>query len=104
MSKPSDPTSYATPRSRSARPPSALPRRGSPAQRFRAEIEACEAEGIAREDLVLHLTLGDVSQLKRDPAIAIEDISYAAGVMRFLGVRVEQGGIATSALIRPTAG
>lgn len=76
-------------------------RRRAPAIRFREEIEACEAEGISREDMTLHLTLHDVSQLRRDSSLALEDLNFAGGVMRFLGVKVEQGGIAESALLRP---
>lgn len=58
------------------------------------------AEGVSPEDMTLHLTLRDVSLLSRDPAVPVTDISYANGVMRFLGVRIEKGGVAASALDR----
>lgn len=80
---------------------SAPARRISPAGRFRGQIEAAEAAGIARDDMTLRLTLGDVHLLKRDPGLALADISFAGGVMRFLGVKIEQGGVAESMLDRP---
>lgn len=79
---------------------SALQRRGTPAVYFRSEIEKAEAEGLAPTDLRLRLTLGDAGRLKRDASVAQADISFDAGVMRFLGVEVEQGGVADSVLER----
>jgi hypothetical protein len=76
----------------------------TPAIRFRSEIERAEADGIPREDMTLRLTLSDVHKLKRDPDLAVADISFGDGVMRFLGVRIEEGGIAESALDRPGPG
>ena len=70
----------------------------SPDIRFRDKIEAAVAAGAAREDLTLRLTLRDVSLLSRDPTVPVTDISYSDGVMRFLGVKVEKGGVAVSAL------
>ena len=82
------------------------PARESPrittATRLKELIEAAEAGGVLREDMVLRLTFGDVSQLKRDASLALEDIRFAGGVMRFLGVKIEQGGVAESILDRPT--
>jgi hypothetical protein len=65
-------------------------------------IETADAEGVRREDMILRLTFGDVARLKRDASLALEDISFTGGVMRFLGVRIEQGGVAESVLERPT--
>jgi len=77
------------------------PTRRSPAGiHFRAEIEKADAEGVAREDMTLRLTLGDVSQLRRDRSLPTADISYAGGEMRYLGVKVSQGGVAESILVR----
>lgn len=76
-------------------------RRPAAAVRFRPEIEAAAANGVAREDMVLHLTASDASRLKRDPAVPVEDLSFAGGMMRFLGVRVEAGGVADSELKLP---
>ena len=50
--------------------------------------------------MLLRLTFGDVSQLKRDASLALEDVSFAGGVMRFLGVQIEQGGVVESVLER----
>ena len=79
-------------------------RHGSAASYFRGKIEAAEAEGVSREDMTLHLTLNDVDQLKRDRSLPVADISFAGGVMRFLGVKVVQGGVAASALSHSEAG
>ena len=84
-------------------PPRPSPR-ASVAEQLRSEIEKAEADGVARKDMTLKLTFGDVHQLKRDRKLALEDISFAEGVMRFLGVKVEQGGAAVSVLDRSDAG
>lgn len=75
-------------------------RRAVAAVHFRTEIEKAEAEGVAREDMTLRLTLNDVNQLRRDNNLPVADISYAGGVMRYLGVKIEQGGVAESMLTR----
>jgi hypothetical protein len=80
--------------------PATIPRRGPPAPVFRSLIEAAEAEGVRRDDMTLRLTLNDVTALKRDRELPIADISFAGGVMRYLGVKVEQGGVAESVLDR----
>ena len=72
----------------------------SPAQKLRADIEAAQAAGLGSDDMTLRLTLSDVRRLKCDADLAVSDISFAGGEMRFLGVRVEQGGVAASALHR----
>lgn len=51
-----------------------------------------------RVDMTLRLTKGDSDLLKRDPGLPMSDISFTNGVMRFLGVRVEQGGVVESEL------
>jgi hypothetical protein len=73
----------------------------SPDARFRDQIEAAAAEGVPREDMTLRLTLRDTHLLTRDPKTPLADISYSGGVMRFLGVKVEKGGVADSTLDRP---
>ncbi|WP_374468354.1 hypothetical protein [Phenylobacterium sp.] len=75
--------------------------RPSVALRFRREIEAAEAAGVARGDMRLLLTLGELNQLRRDASVGLEDISFAGGVMRYLGVEVQQGGVAASSLQQP---
>ena len=75
-------------------------RRGPPGPLFKAQIEAAEADGSHRDDMTLRLTLNDVTALKRDPTLPIADISFTGGVMRYLGVKVEQGGVPESVLDR----
>jgi hypothetical protein len=70
----------------------------SPAVRFRREIDKALAEGAELQNLLLRLTLSDTSRLMRDPATAVEDIHYDSGVMRFLGVKVQKGGVDASVL------
>ena len=65
---------------------------------FRAAIDQAERDGIAKADMTLRLTLRDEAELKRDPAIAIDEISFAGGEMRFLGVKVAPGGVTASSL------
>lgn len=81
-----------------ARPPPPAKSLAPPAVRFRAEIEAALAKGAFPEDMKLRLTLGDASKLARDPSIPLEDIAYAAGDMRFMGVQVVRGGVDASVL------
>ena len=78
--------------------PSPKARLADAATYFRAEIEKAEAAGASREDMVLRLTLSDVSRLRRDRNLAVTDISFVDGVMRFLGVRVDEGGVTASVL------
>jgi hypothetical protein len=75
-------------------------RRTSPAVRFRDQIEMAEADGFGRPQMMLRMTHADASLLKRDPSLAVSDISFADGIMRFLGVRVEEGGVAESVLVK----
>ena len=81
-------------------PPKPPPRRAAAAVHFRSQIEAAEADGVRREDMVLRLSLGDASALKRDRTLPVADISFDGGVMHYLGVRVEQGGVPESVLDR----
>jgi len=69
-----------------------------PAGRFRSEIEAALAQGLGAADMTLRLTLRDAHLLARDSGVPLADISYVGGVMRFLGVRVEKGGVPASTL------
>jgi len=71
----------------------------APGKKFRAAIEQARIDGIDPSALVLRLTLGDVSRLKRDRNIAADEISFAGDEMRYLGVKVVGGDIETSALV-----
>jgi len=86
-----------------ARPPPPAPAKGTPDQRFRGAIQAALADGVETDDLVLRLTLSDTIAMSRDKTTPLADISYAGGVMRFLGVRIIKGGVAASALERAAA-
>lgn len=83
------------------RKPPYVARRDSPANIFRKEIEKAEAEGVSRDDMVLKFTLNDANHLKRDGSLPVADISFADGVMRYLGVRIEEGAVTKSVLQRP---
>jgi hypothetical protein len=73
---------------------------GPPAPRFRTQIDAAVADGVNLTDMTLRLTLTDLTKLKRDPSVPVSDISFSGGVMRYLGVKVEQGGVTESVLDR----
>jgi hypothetical protein len=75
----------------------------SVAAAFRQEIEKSCAEGLDPDAMTLRLTHSDASKLKRDSAIAVSDISFADGVMRYLGVKVVEGSSAESSLDRGAA-
>ena len=84
------------------RPDQARPApRLSVANTFRQQIEGALAEGVKPDEMTLHLTLGDAHRIKGDHELAIEDVNFAGGVMRFLGVKVEQGGVTASSLELP---
>ncbi len=74
-----------------------------PGQRFRSEIEKATGAGAAPADLLLQLTLSDASKLRRDRTILTEDLSFADGEMRYLGVKVVEGDTKASALVVPAA-
>ena len=76
-------------------PKKALP----PAERFKSEIEKATAEGTPISTLLLQLTFGDAAKLKRDRNVSTEDLSFLGGEIRYLGVKVVEGGAASSALI-----
>ena len=78
----------------------APPLKGTPDSRFRGQISAAVAEGFDPAEMTLRLTYADAAAMARDKVTPIADISYAGGVMRFLGVRVEKGGVDASALDR----
>ena len=49
--------------------------------------------------MTLRMTLRDASELKRDPKVAMADISYSPDGMRYLGVAVDQGGGVTQSIL-----
>ena len=80
------------------RRPDAVSRLRRSADVFRLAIDNAVADGAKLDSMLLRLTLSDASELKRDNTLAIEDISFKGGVMRFLGVKVEPGGVTSSTL------
>lgn len=70
----------------------------SPAILFRREIETAIAGGASATAMTLRLTLSDGRRLRRDETVPLDQISYQGGEMRFLGVRVLEGGVTVSAL------
>jgi hypothetical protein len=81
------------------RPPTVAAPPLPPGLKFRAAIERAKQDGLDPSAMMLRLTLGDVSRLKRDPSIAANDISFSGDEMRYLGVKVAPGGVETSALV-----
>ena len=73
-------------------------KRGKVAAHFRDAIGKALEEGSAQDDMILRLTLSDFSELKRDHSVAVEDISFKDGEMRYLGVKVTGGGVDASRL------
>ncbi|HEX2562135.1 hypothetical protein [Phenylobacterium sp.] len=73
-------------------------KRGTVAAHFRDAIGKALEEGSAQDDMILRLTLSDFSELKRDHSVAVEDISFKGGEMRYLGVKVTGGGVDASRL------
>ena len=82
-----------------ARPPPPPQKALPPAQRFKVEIDKLTEEGAAPADLLLRLTRGDAAKLRRDPAVSLDDLSFADGEMRYLGVKVSEGGTDASVLV-----
>ena len=70
---------------------------------LREAIARAEAEGHSRPDMTLRLTRADDSHLKRDRSVAVDDIHFSGGVMRYLDVKVVVGGVAASSLETETA-
>ncbi len=68
---------------------------------LRVAIDRAEAEGIARPDMLLRLTFRDASLIKRSPSVGVDEVSFADGHMRFLGVKIVVGPVALSSLEAP---
>ena len=70
---------------------------------LRTAIDKAETQGIDRGDMLLHLTLRDESVIKRSRSVGVDEISFADGEMRFIGVRVVVTTDAMSSLEAPVA-
>ena len=82
--------------------PPAKPRR-KVADQFRDAIVQAEADGVAKPDMTLRLTLADEADLRRDRSVPLADIRFSEGVMHYLGVKVVAGQVAQGALERVPA-
>ena len=70
---------------------------------LRGLIAAALRDGVDPEAMRLKLTVRDAATLKRHPAVGVHEIAFADGEMRFLGVRVSEGGVPQSELERTAA-
>ena len=67
---------------------------------FRRWIAKANVEGVPRSDMQLRLSHRDLSNLKRNSGVRLDEISFDAGVMRFLGVEIVTAGSSVSSLDR----
>lgn len=65
---------------------------------LRGAIAEARDRGVKPAKMHLHLTHRDASLLKRSKEVADDEISFEGGEMRFLGVQVDIGAVAVSAL------
>jgi hypothetical protein len=65
---------------------------------MRLAIAAALEGGTPISDLRLRVTRRDEAQIKRSPDVSLDEVSFAGGEMRFLGVKVITGSIAVSML------
>jgi hypothetical protein len=70
---------------------------------LRTAIDRAENQGIARGDMLLHLTLHDEAKIKRSPSVGVDEVSFADGEMRFVGVKVVVAAGVVSSLEAPAA-
>lgn len=69
-------------------------------QRLRDLIADAQKDGVKPSKLLLRLTLGDAIEIKRDASVAVDEISFKDGEMRFLGIKVAEGGVTVSSIDR----
>jgi hypothetical protein len=67
-------------------------------RQLRQWIAAAELEGHVAGDMLLRLTCSDAAALKRHPDVAVHEVSFAMGEMRFMGVKVQEGAVTNSVL------
>jgi hypothetical protein len=67
-------------------------------KQLRQWIAAAELDGHVVGDMLLRLTCSDAAAVKRHPDVAVHEVSFAMGEMRFMGVRVQEGAVTTSVL------
>lgn len=80
-------------------PPKPVPQPKSPViNNLRQAVAEAEAAGGDRRSMILHLTAGDAALIKRSRDVAADEVRFVDGVMYFLGIRAEIGGVTTSSL------
>jgi hypothetical protein len=67
-------------------------------KQLRQWIAAAELDGYLPGDMLLRLTCSDAAALKRHPDVAVHEVSFAMGEMRFMGVKVQEGAVTNSVL------
>ncbi|RAK58054.1 hypothetical protein [Phenylobacterium deserti] len=67
-------------------------------KQIRQWIATAEGRGLVRSDMTLHLSNRDLSGLKRNSGVRIDEISFSEGVMSFLGVAIAPEAAASSRL------
>lgn len=67
-------------------------------EQVRTLVASAQLERPGVRNMLLRLTARDASILKRHPGVAVHEITFAKGEMRFLGVRVQEGGVTASVL------
>lgn len=72
---------------------------------IRSAIDRAETQGIARGDMLLHLTFRDEALIKRSRAVGVDEVSFVDGQMRFVGVKVvvASGGLSNLEAPAPNA-
>lgn len=70
---------------------------------LRKVIAAAQAEGVANRYMTLHLSRRDLAILKRSPDVAVHEIRFADGEMKFLDIKVAAEPVDVSCLERPKA-
>lgn len=70
---------------------------------LRKVIATAQADGVANRHLTLHLSRRDLAILKRSPDVAVHEIRFADGEMKFLDIKVAADPVDLSCLERPKA-
>ena len=68
---------------------------------LRIAIDRAETSGIAKGDMLLHLTFRDEAMIKRSRLVGVDEVSFADGQMRFMGVKVVVASGGASSLEAP---
>ena len=67
-------------------------------RQIRQWIATAEGAGVLRSDMELHLSHRDLSGLKRNAGVRVDEISFCEGTMSFMGVSIASESAANSRL------